>query len=173
MSNEAINYAKALAAELNHLDERWDAANRTVQTLDREITTVRDKMVEVVKSLTEGRGADVILDMVGGDYIERNIKAAATDGRIVSIAFLNGSTANVNFMPIMLKRLTLTGSTLRPRSIEEKAALAAALEAKVWPLIEAGRVKPLIDKVFPLGDAAGAHALMEKSSHIGKIVLTT
>lgn len=128
--------------------------------------------VEEAKKLTDGRGVDVILDMVGGDYIERNIKAAATDGRIVSIAFLNGSTANVNFMPVMLKRLTLTGSTLRPRSVEEKAAIAAALEAKVWPLIEAGRVKPLIDKVFPLAQASDAHALMEKSSHIGKIVLT-
>ena len=127
--------------------------------------------VESVKTLTDGRGADVILDMVGGDYIERNIKAAAVDGRIVSIAFLNGSKAEVNFMPVMLKRLTLTGSTLRPRSIEEKAALASALEAKVWPLIEAGRVKPLIDNVFPLARAADAHALMEKSSHIGKIVL--
>lgn len=147
---------------------------KAIEALGATAINYREQdFVEVVKSLTEGRGADVILDMVGGDYIERNIKAAATDGRIVSIAFLNGSTANVNFMPIMLKRLTLTGSTLRPRSIEEKAALAAALEAKVWPLIEAGRVKPLIDKVFPLGDAAGAHALMEKSSHIGKIVLTT
>lgn len=147
---------------------------KAIEALGATAINYREQdFVEVVKSLTEGRGADVILDMVGGDYIERNIKAAATDGRIVSIAFLNGSTANVNFMPIMLKRLTLTGSTLRPRSIEEKAALAAALEAKVWPLIEAGRVKPLIDKVFPLGDAAGAHALMEKSNHIGKIVLTT
>ena len=128
--------------------------------------------MEEVKRLTGGRGADVILDMVGGDYIQRNIQAAAADGRIVSIAFLNGSTAEVNFMPVMLKRLTLTGSTLRPRSIEEKAALAAALEAKVWPLLDAGRVKPLIDEVFPLDRAADAHALMEKSSHIGKIVLT-
>ncbi|MEQ9195231.1 MAG: NAD(P)H-quinone oxidoreductase [Parvibaculum sp.] len=128
--------------------------------------------VEEVKKLTDGRGADVILDMVGGDYIARNIQACAADGRIVSIAFLNGSTAEVNFMPVMLKRLTLTGSTLRPRSIEEKAALAAALKAKVWPLLDGGRVKPLVDTVFPLADASKAHALMEKSSHIGKIVLT-
>lgn len=127
---------------------------------------------EETKRLTDGRGVDVILDMVGGDYIQRNIQACATDGRIVSIAFLNGSTAEVNFMPVMLKRLTLTGSTLRPRSIEEKASIAAALKAKVWPLIEAGRVRPLIDTVFPLQDASKAHALMEKSSHIGKIVLT-
>jgi NADPH:quinone reductase len=128
--------------------------------------------VEEVKRITDGRGADVILDMVGGDYIARNIQACATDGRIVSIAFLNGSVAEVNFMPVMLKRLTLTGSTLRPRSIEEKAALAATLKEKVWPLIEAGRVKPLVDTVFQLSDASKAHALMEKSSHIGKIVLT-
>ncbi|PKQ06771.1 MAG: NAD(P)H-quinone oxidoreductase [Alphaproteobacteria bacterium HGW-Alphaproteobacteria-11] len=128
--------------------------------------------VAETKRLTGDRGADVILDMVGGDYIPRNIQAAATDGRIVSIAFLNGPTAEVNFLPVMLKRLTLTGSTLRPRSIEEKAALALALREKVWPLIEAGRVKPLIDTVFPLAGAAKAHALMEKSSHIGKIILT-
>lgn len=128
--------------------------------------------VAETKRLTENHGADVILDMVGGDYIPRNIQAAATDGRIVSIAFLNGPTAEVNFLPVMLKRLTLTGSTLRPRSIEEKASLARALREKVWPLIEAGRVKPLIDTVFPLKDAAKAHALMEKSSHIGKIILT-
>lgn len=127
---------------------------------------------EEAKRLTEGRGVDVILDMVGGDYIQRNINACATDGRIVSIAFLNGPTAEVNFMPVMLKRLTLTGSTLRPRSIEEKAALASALKAKVWPLLDAGRVKPQIDTVFPLAEAAKAHALMERSSHIGKIVLT-
>lgn len=127
---------------------------------------------EEAKRLTEGRGVDVILDMVGGDYIQRNINAGATDGRIVSIAFLNGPTAEVNFMPVMLKRLTLTGSTLRPRSIEEKAALASALKAKVWPLLDAGRVKPQIDTVFPLAEAAKAHALMERSSHIGKIVLT-
>ncbi|HEX7777483.1 MAG TPA: NAD(P)H-quinone oxidoreductase, partial [Parvibaculum sp.] len=125
-----------------------------------------------VKTLTGGRGVDVILDMVGGDYIPRNIDAAARDGRIVSIAFLNGATAEINFMPVMLKRLTLTGSTLRPRSIEEKAAIATQLRNKVWPLLDAGRVRPRIDATFPLAQAAQAHTLMEKSSHIGKIVLT-
>ncbi|PKP77112.1 MAG: NAD(P)H-quinone oxidoreductase [Alphaproteobacteria bacterium HGW-Alphaproteobacteria-3] len=146
---------------------------RACEKLGAHAVNYREQdFVEEVKRLTGGRGADVILDMVGGDYIQRNIQAAATDGRIVSIAFLNGSTAEVNFMPVMLKRLTLTGSTLRPRGIEEKAALAAALEAKVWPLLDAGRVKPLIDKVFPLEQAADAHTLMEKSSHIGKIMLT-
>lgn len=143
------------------------------EKLGAEAINYRDKdFTAEVKSLTGGRGADVILDMVGGDYIQKNILSAAPDGRIVSIAFLNGPTAEVNFMPVMLKRLTLTGSTLRPRSIEEKAALASALEAKVWPLIEGGRVKPLVDSTFPLAEAAKAHALMESSSHIGKIVLT-
>jgi NADPH2:quinone reductase len=110
--------------------------------------------------------------MVGGDYIPRNIDAAAKDGRIVSIAFLNGPVAEVNFMPVMLKRLTMTGSTLRPRSVEEKASIATALREKVWPLLDAGRVRPRIDATFPLAEASKAHALMEKSSHIGKIVLT-
>lgn len=143
------------------------------EKLGAEAINYRDKdFTAEVKCLTGGRGADVILDMVGGDYIQKNIMSAAPDGRIVSIAFLNGPTAEVNFMPVMLKRLTLTGSTLRPRSIEEKAALASALEAKVWPLIEGGRVKPLVDSTFPLADAAKAHALMESSGHIGKIVLT-
>jgi len=128
--------------------------------------------VSEVKALTGKRGVDVILDMVGGDYIPRNIEVAARDGRIVSIAFLNGSTAEVNFMPVMLKGLTLTGSTLRPRSIAEKAAIAEALKEKVWPHMESGRIKPLIDASFPLAQAAKAHALMEKSSHIGKIILT-
>ncbi|MCE9648785.1 MAG: NAD(P)H-quinone oxidoreductase [Parvibaculum sp.] len=131
----------------------------------------RDFVAET-KTLTGNRGVDVILDMVGGDYIARNIQAAAQDGRIVSIAFLNGSTAEINFMPVMLKRLTLTGSTLRPRSIEEKASIARALREKVWPLLDAGRVKPRIDATFPLAQASKAHELMEKSSHIGKIVLT-
>jgi putative PIG3 family NAD(P)H quinone oxidoreductase len=131
----------------------------------------RDFVAET-KTLTGNRGVDVILDMVGGDYIARNIQAAAPDGRIVSIAFLNGSTAEINFMPVMLKRLTLTGSTLRPRSIEEKASIARALREKVWPLLDAGRVKPRIDATFPLAQASSAHELMEKSSHIGKIVLT-
>lgn len=128
--------------------------------------------VKEVKALTGGRGVDVILDMVGGDYMARNITAVAQDGRIVSIAFLNGSKAEVDFMPMMLKRLTLTGSTLRARSIEEKARLADALRQQVWPLIEAGKVKPLIEKTFPLAEASKAHALMEASSHIGKIILT-
>ena len=130
-----------------------------------------EDFVGIVKSETGGKGADVILDMVGGDYIARNIQAAAMHGRIVNIAFLKGSKVDLDLLPIMLKRLTLTGSTLRPRTIAEKAEIARALEAKVWPLIEAGRVKPQIFRTFPLAEAAQAHRLMETSAHIGKIVL--
>jgi NADPH2:quinone reductase len=115
---------------------------------------------------------DVILDMVGGDYVTRNLRCIAMHGRIVNIAFQNGSKVEVDLLPIMLKRLTLTGSTLRPRSVAEKAEIARSLEARVWPLFAAGRCKPVIFKTFPLADAAGAHRLMESSQHVGKIVLT-
>ena len=132
-----------------------------------------EDFVAVVKEATDGKGVDVILDMVGGPYIARNIQAAGRDGRIVNIAFLQGSKAEIDFMPVMLKRLTLTGSTLRIRSVAEKAAIARALEASVWPLIEARKIAPQIFRTFPLHEAAAAHALMESSAHIGKIVLTT
>ncbi|MBN9061959.1 MAG: hypothetical protein BGP06_06385 [Rhizobiales bacterium 65-9] len=125
-----------------------------------------------VKSFTKGRGVDVILDMVGGDYIQRNIDSAAVEGRIVQIAFQQGSKATVDFIKIMLKRITLTGSTLRIRTVEQKAAIAGALHEKVWPLIAEGRCKPPVFATFPLREAAKAHALMETSNHIGKIVLT-
>lgn len=127
--------------------------------------------VQVLKTATDSRGIDVILDMVGGDYIARNIELAAMDGRIVSIAFLNGSKAEIDFMDVMLKRLTVTGSTLRPRSPEEKAGIAARLLEVVWPLIERGEIRPQIARTFPLEEAAAAHKLMESSSHIGKIML--
>jgi putative PIG3 family NAD(P)H quinone oxidoreductase len=127
--------------------------------------------VEAVRELTGGRGVDVILDMVGGDYIPRNVRAAADSGRIVMIAFLNGPKADLNFAQVMTRRLTLTGSTLRPRTIAEKAAIADALRRHVWPLIEAGRVAPVMDRTFELAHAADAHARMESSAHIGKIVL--
>ncbi|MEL7104314.1 MAG: NAD(P)H-quinone oxidoreductase [Pseudomonadota bacterium] len=117
-------------------------------------------------------GADVILDMVGGDYIPRNIKALADDGRLVQIAFLQGTKAEVNFAQVMLRRLTITGSTLRPQSIEAKTKIAQAMREKVWPLIEAGRIKPVIDATFSLDQAAAAHARIEDPGHIGKIVLT-
>jgi len=125
----------------------------------------------VIKEKTGGRGVDLILDMVGGDYVARNIDTLAVDGRQVSIAFLKGAKVEIDLQKVMAKRLTLTGSTLRPRSIAEKGAIAAALRAEVWPLIEAGRVKPVIHATFPLAQAAEAHALMESSAHVGKIIL--
>jgi NADPH2:quinone reductase len=109
--------------------------------------------------------------MVGGDYIARNIKALAPDGRLCQIAFLGGSKAEIDFLPVMLKRLTITGSTLRPRPVEFKAAIARALHEKVWPLVEKGDVRPILHQTFPLREAAAAHRLMESSAHIGKIVL--
>ena len=115
--------------------------------------------------------ANVILDMVGGDYVARNFKVAAMYGRIVNIAFQKGSKIEIDLLPIMLKRLTLTGSTLRPRSVAEKAEIARALELTAWPLFAAGRLKPIIYRTFPLAEAAAAHRLMETSEHVGKIVL--
>jgi NADPH:quinone reductase-like Zn-dependent oxidoreductase len=120
---------------------------------------------------TRAIAPDVILDMVGGDYVARNLRCIAMHGRIVNIAFQKGSKVEVDLLPIMVKRLTLTGSTLRPRSVAEKAEIARSLEAKVWPLFAAGRCKPAIFKTFPLAEAAGAHRLMESSQHVGKIVL--
>jgi putative PIG3 family NAD(P)H quinone oxidoreductase len=124
-----------------------------------------------VTDATGGRGADVILDMVGGDYILRNLKCLAVEGRLVQIAFLKGSTAEINLLPLMLKRQTVTGSTLRPRSVAEKGVIAQALREKVWPLLEAGKIAPVIHATFPLAQAAEAHRLMESSAHVGKIVL--
>jgi len=130
-----------------------------------------EDFVATTKSATGGSGADVILDMVGGDYIERNYEAAAVEGRIVQIAFLGSAKATVDFRRIMLKRLTHTGSTLRARSVADKGAIARAVQAQVLPLIAAGKIKPLIDSTYPLAEASAAHARMEASSHIGKIVL--
>jgi NADPH2:quinone reductase len=127
--------------------------------------------VQAVREFSGGRGADLILDMVGGDYIQRNIQCAAEDGRIVQIAFLQGSAVSLNLMPLMLKRLTLTGSTLRARPESFKAALASSVEHNVWPLVEAGRVRVVLARRFDLAEAAEAHRLMESSAHIGKIVL--
>jgi NADPH:quinone reductase len=128
--------------------------------------------VKVVKEATSNRGVDVVLDMIGGDYIQKNLSILAVEGRHVSIATQRGVVAEVNFGPIMGKRLTLTGSGLRPRSVAEKGAMAAALRREVWPLLEAGKVKPIIHRTFPLQDAAEAHRLLESSDHIGKIVLS-
>ncbi len=139
---------------------------------DHAINYREQDFVTASKEATKGRGVDLILDMVGGDYINRNYDAAAESGRIVQIAFLNGPKAEVDYRRLMMKRLTHTGSTLRPRTIAEKAGIAAELEAKVWPLIEAGRCKPVIHATFPLTEAAAGHTLMESNAHIGKIVLT-
>jgi NADPH2:quinone reductase len=128
--------------------------------------------VAETKNATSGKGADVILDMVGGDYIERNYEAAAVEGRIVQIAFQGSPKANVDFRRIMLKRLHHTGSTLRSRSVEDKGLIARAIAEQVIPLLAAGRVKPIMDSTFPLAEASKAHARMESSAHIGKIVLT-
>jgi len=128
--------------------------------------------VQAINDATGGKGVDVILDMVGGDYITRNLQCLAVEGRLVQIAFLKGPKAEINFAPLMVKRQTITGSTLRPRSVAEKGAIARALEAKVWPLLAKGQVAPLLHATFPLDQAAEAHRLMESSAHLGKIVLT-
>ena len=139
---------------------------------DRAINYRTEDFVEATKAATGGHGAEVILDMVGGDYVARNHAAARIDGRIVQIAFLHGPRVELDLRPLMMKRLIHTGSTLRPRSVAEKALIADALYAKVWPLLAEGRCKPVIDSVYPLADVAKAHARMETSAHIGKIVLT-
>ena len=138
----------------------------------RAIDYSREDFVAVIKEATGKKGVDVILDMVGGDYLPRNLEVLAADGRHVSIAFLKGPKATLNLMPLMLKRQTLTGSTLRPRPVAEKARIAQALREKVWPLLESGAVKVVLHRTFPLAEAAEAHRLMESSAHIGKIVLT-
>ena len=137
----------------------------------RAIDYGREDFVAVIRDLTGKKGVDVILDMVGGDYLPRNLEVLAADGRHVSIAFLKGAKVTLNLMPVMLKRQTLTGSTLRVRPVAEKARIAAALREKVWPLLEAGDVKVVLDRSFPLAEVAAAHRLMESSTHIGKIVL--
>jgi NADPH2:quinone reductase len=139
---------------------------------DRAINYREEDFVQIVKEVTGGRGADVILDMVGGSYIPRNYEAAGQDGRIVQIAFLQASKVEVDFRRLMLKRLTHTGSTLRSRSVREKAAIAEALTAKVLPLLSQGRCRPVMDSQFPLERVAEAHARMDGGEHIGKIVLT-
>ena len=139
---------------------------------DAAINYREEDFVERIDALTGGRGVDVVLDMVAGDYLARNLKCLAVEGRLVIIAVQHGpKVEQLNVLPIMLRRLTVTGSTLRPRSVEQKAAIAHALHAKVWPLLAAGTVRPVVHARFPLADAAGAHRLMESSEHVGKIVL--
>ena len=140
---------------------------------ERAINYRREDFVAVVREMTDGRGVDLVLDMVGGDYTPRNVEALAMEGRLVQIATLKGAKVTVNAAQLMAKRLTWTGSTLRPRSVEEKGAIARALEAEVWPLLAKGGIRPTIHATFPLAEAAKAHMLMESSAHIGKIVLVT
>ena len=169
----AIQVAKALGARVITTagSEEKCAACRKLGA-DVAINYKTDDFVAATKAATGDKGADVILDMVGGNYIARNYEAAAVEGRIVQIAFQGGPKAEVNFMRMMLKRLHHTGSTLRSRSVADKGAIRAAVEDNALPMIAKGKVKPVIYKTFPLKEAAAAHALMETSSHIGKIVLT-
>ena len=126
-----------------------------------------------MKELTGGRGVDVILDHIGGGYFAKNVSALALEGRLCVIGLMGGDAAPLDFRLLLGRRLTVTGSTLRPRTVAEKGAIASALRQEVWPLLDAGRVKPVIYRTFPLQEAAAAHKLMESSEHIGKIVLTT
>jgi NADPH2:quinone reductase len=169
----AIQLAKAFGAKVVVTVGSQDKAEACLKLgADRAVNYRTEDFVEAVKTATNGAGANVILDMVGGDYIDRNYEAAAVDGRIVQIAFLSGTPkAAANFAKLMVKRLHHTGSTLRPRSNADKAKMVAAIEAKVMPLLREGRVKPLMDSTFPLEKAADAHRRMETSAHIGKIVL--
>ena len=137
----------------------------------RAINYRNEDFVAVIKEMTGGRGVDVILDMVGGDYVPRELACLANDGRLSLIAFLGGTKTSLDLSDILRRRLTITGSTLRPRPVEFKATVAQALRDKIWPLIEAGKIRPVIHKTFALDEAAGAHALMESGEHVGKIML--
>ena len=140
---------------------------------DHVINYRTDDFVAQIKRITRERGVDLVLDMVGGSYIEKNVSLLANEGRLVQIAFLQGSTiSNFDFRPVMVRRLTITGSTLRPRTVEEKAGIAKALGEHVWPLLQSRRIKIVIFKVFPWFEVAEAHRLMERSEHTGKILLS-
>ncbi|MFZ5512655.1 MAG: NAD(P)H-quinone oxidoreductase [Pseudomonadota bacterium] len=168
----AIQMAKALGHRVFATagsDEKCRACERL--GAERGINYRSEDFVQVVKDATGGRGVDVILDMVAGDYVPRELAALADDGRLVLIAFLGGAKATVDFGQVMRRRLTITGSTLRPRSVEFKHAIARQLRERIWPLLEAGAIKPVIHATFPLEQAAEAHRLMESGTHIGKIVL--
>jgi len=168
----AIQLAKALGAKVittAGTTEKCEACRKL--GADVAVNYKTEDFVAATKAATAGKGADVVLDMIGGDYVERNYEAAAVEGRVVQIAFQGSPKAEVNFMRLMLKRLTHTGSTLRARSVADKGAIARGVEQHVLPLIAAGRVKPVMDSTFPLAQAAAAHTRMETSAHIGKIVL--
>jgi NADPH:quinone reductase len=169
----AIQLASVLGAKVYATAGSDDKA-RACEKLGavRGIDYRKEDFVEVIRAATQGYGIDVTLDMVAGSYVPRNIDIAAVEGRIVTISTLGGTKAELNMVPVMMKRLTLTGSTLRARTVAQKAAVADAMRQNVWPLIAAGKVKPVIFKTFPLAEASEAHRLMETSNHIGKIVLT-
>jgi len=168
----AIQLAKALGHRVFATAGSADKC-RAVEALgaDRGINYRDEDFVAVVKELTNGKGVDVILDMVAGDYVAREIDCLADDGRLVVIALLGGARANVDMGQVLRRRLNITGSTLRPRPVEFKAAIARQLREHAWPLFAQGKIKPVIHQVFPLEQAAQAHALMESSTHVGKIVL--
>jgi NADPH:quinone reductase len=151
-------------------DEKCRACERLGAT--RAINYQSDDFVEAIMKLTGGRGVDLILDIIGAGYLARNLRALAMDGRLVQIGLMGGSESTLDLRRILARRLTITGSTLRPRSVEEKGAIATALLREVWPFFESGRVKPIVYRTFPLAQASEAHRLMESSEHIGKIVLT-
>lgn len=169
----AIMLAKAFGAKVITTAgsaEKCEAAKKL--GADIAVNYKTEDFVAATKAATNGAGANLIVDIVGGDYVDRNYDAAANDAHIAQVSFSGGPKATANFARLMQKRLHHTGSTLRPRSVAEKGAIARGLEDKVWPLIAAGRIKPVIDSTFPLKNAAAAHARMETSQHIGKIVLT-
>ncbi|WP_241071879.1 NAD(P)H-quinone oxidoreductase [Achromobacter xylosoxidans] len=168
----AIQLARAFGAEVWTTVGNQEKAEACLKAGAHHAVIYRDTDFEAdIRQATGGQGVDVILDMVGGAYINKNLRLLAVNGRLVQIAFLEGSKAEIDALPIMTKRLSFTGSTLRPRSDEDKGAIAQALADKVLPLMEQGRCLPLIHQVFPLEQAAQAHALMESSRHIGKIML--
>jgi NADPH2:quinone reductase len=169
----AIQLGKAFGAKVIATAGSADKCKACLELgADHAVNYKTDDFVAAVKTATAGKGVDVTLDMVGGDYTERNIIAAAEDGRIVQIATLGGAEVKINIARLMMKRVTLTGSTLRPRTREVKAGFARALEDKVWPLLAAGKVGVVMDSTFPLAKAADAHRRLETSAHIGKVVLT-
>jgi NADPH:quinone reductase len=169
----AIQLAKAWGARV-FATAGSEAKARACEALGavRGIDYKTENFVEVIRAETQGYGVDITLDMVAGSYVQRNLDIAAVEGRVVTISLLGGARAEINVGTILVKRLTLTGSTLRSRTVAQKAEVAAAVRQNVWPLIESGKVRPVIFKTFPLAEAAEAHRLMESSNHIGKIVLT-
>lgn len=169
----AIQLAKAFGATVYVTAGSAEKCDACLELgADAAINYREEDFVEHIAELTNKRGVDVILDMIGGDYLPRNLEALAVEGRIVQIALQRGPKVEMNLLPIMLKRLTLTGSTLRPRTVSQKAMIAHSLRKEIWPLLTSGQVKPIIHATFPLADASEAHRLMESSTHIGKIVLS-